>query len=111
MKGTRNIWSLQQVVSSLFMILALLWLTVSTPFVYADQLAQTEQGAANDDSNPFSNTTEEKNESSVNTLSEYLHDHHIADDSIKVLTKFYKCHPSDLYFAFHPELIVPPPEA
>ncbi len=110
MKGTRNIWPWQQVLSSLFMIVALLWLTVSTPFVYADQLAQTEQGQSNDN-NPFSNTTEERNESSVNTLSEYLHEHSVADDNIRVITSFYKCHPSDLYFAFHPELIVPPPEA
>ena len=95
--------------SSLFMIISLLWLTVSTPFVNAaDELAHTEQC---EDSNPFSSTTEEKNESSVNTMSEYLHDMSQMEHEFTVLAKFYKCHPSDLYFEYHPELISPPPEA
>jgi hypothetical protein len=97
------------------MITALLWLTVSTPFVYAaDQAVKKEvQKNANDreDNNPFSNTTEEKNESSVNTLSEYLHELHLVEQNTSIIVKYYKCHPSDLYFEFHPELISPPPEA
>jgi hypothetical protein len=99
------------------MLLTLAWLTVSTPFVYADQQAQKEiakqeQKASDDDnSNPLSGTNEEKSESGVNTLSEYLHDIHIADHPSSIVVKYYKCHPSDLYFAFHPELLSPPPEA
>jgi hypothetical protein len=101
--------------SAVFMILSLLWLTVSTPYVNAAQQLKKEtekkSGRSTDNTNPFSNTTEEKNESSVNTLSEYLHDYSQEEPVPVIVQKFYKCHSSDLYFAFHPELISPPPEA
>jgi len=96
------------------MILSLLWLTISTPYVNAAQNLKLEvekKSNSQDNTNPFSNTTEEKNESGVNSLSEYLHDQATEDPLTLILPKFYKCHPSDLYFAFHPELISPPPEA
>lgn len=98
------------------MILTLLWLTVSTPFVYAGQqvkkeVSQKQSGDKTSDNNPFSNTTEEKSESGANTISEYLHDHFQHEQVFTIITSFYKCHPSDLYFAYHPELISPPPEA
>jgi len=106
--------SLKSVISSLFMIMALLWLTISTPFVFASQQAQQKeiqkQTGSSEDKNPFSTTTEEKNESSASTLSEYLHDLNSANHHFIVLTRIYKCHSSDLYYAYHPELISPPPE-
>ena len=113
MNGKATYYTKLHIASSLFMIVALLWLTVSTPYVNAAPEVKKEMGKKSgmDDNNPFSNTTEEKNESSVNTLSEYLHDSS-QDVPIPVtITKYYKCHPSNLYFAFHPELISPPPEA
>jgi hypothetical protein len=100
------------------MLLALLWLTVSTPFVYADQQRQNtiekqlfDSAPEEECSNPFSNTTEEKTESGNSNLSEYLHEMAIHEHSFVILETFYKCHPSDLYFAFHPELFSPPPES
>ena len=60
------------------MILALLWLTVSTPFVFANAKKQAAQNIAintqsspidaseEDCTNPFGNTTEEKNPNSAN---------------------------------------------
>lgn len=102
---------MRQVAMSIFMMLTLLWLTVSTPFVYAADKAakqQTEQTA--DDSNPFSSTTEEKNEGGGAFLSEYLHEPTHTIEVGLVLKTFYKCHSSDTYFAFHPELNCPPPE-
>ena len=94
------------------MILTLLWLTLSTPFVYAaDKASKQKTEQSTDDSNPFSSTTEEKNEEGMTTFSEYLHDLHHEPDFSFVVKTFYKCHPSDTYFAFHPELISPPPEA
>jgi hypothetical protein len=97
------------------MIAALLWLTVSTPFVYSAQQIQKKQIKTEQkqyaDNNPFSNTTEEKNESGVNTLSEYLHDGHLMEQGFCIVTKYYKCYPSDLYIEYHPELLSPPPEA
>ena len=99
------------------MMLALLWLTVSIPFVYSAQQQMSSLTITTDipveideETNPFANTTEEKTESSGNTLSEYLHDMHAHMHYITVLEKYSKCHPSDLYYAFHPELISPPPE-
>ena|SRR5205809_3900423 len=105
-------FSLKSVISSLFMIIALLWLTISTPFVFASQQAQQKevQKQAGTDKNPLSTTTEEKNESSVSTLSEYLHDLNLMSHHFIVLTRMYKCHTSDLYYAYHPELLSPPPK-
>jgi hypothetical protein len=107
-------FSLKSVISSLFMIMALLWLTVSTPFVFASQQAQQneiqKQAGSDGDKNPFSTTTEEKNESSVSTLSEYLHDLTSTSHNFIVLTRMYKCHTYSVYYAYHPELISPPPE-
>ena len=103
---------LKSVISSLFMIIALLWLTVSTPFVFASQQAQQKeiQKQAGTDKTPLSTTTEEKNESSVSTLSEYLHDLNSMSHHFIVLTRIYKCPTSDLYYAYHPELLSPPPK-
>jgi len=107
-------------VSSLLMMVALLWLTVSIPFVYsfqqevkkeaAKQISSSEENTE-DSSNPLSNTNEEKTENGVNTLSEYLHELHLIEHHFTTITTFYKCHPSDLYLAYHPELVIPPPEA
>ena len=102
--------------SAIFMLFALAWLTVSTPFVYEDQQVKKElakqQASIPDEetANPLSNSNEEKTESGVIALSEYLHEIHIPDHPCILIDKYYKCHPSDLYFAFHPELISPPPE-
>jgi hypothetical protein len=96
------------------MIAALLWLTISTPFVFASQQAHQKeiqkQVGSSEDKNPFSTTTEEKNESSVSNLSEYLHDLNASNQHFIVVTRIYKCHTADLYYAFHPELLSPPPE-
>ena len=99
------------------MTLSLAWLTVSIPFVYASQqqiFSETRDiipGAMEEESNPFSNTTEEKTENGGNTLSEYLHDIHTQEHMSALLERYSKCHPSDLYYAFHPELLSPPPES
>ena len=106
--------ALKSVISSVFMIITLVWLTVSPPFVFASQQAQRKeiqkQAGNSENKNPFSTTTEEKNESSVSTLSEYLHDLNSVNHHFIVLTRIYKCHTADLYYAFHPELLSPPPE-
>ena len=96
------------------MIMALLWLTVSTPFVYSAQQIQKQiqkEQKQHSDNNPFSNTTEEKNESSVSTLSEYLHDQPSLENNFTFLIRLYKRYPSKIYYEHHPELLSPPPEA
>jgi hypothetical protein len=118
-KKRKNIFNLRHIVSSVLMLLALAWLTVSLPYVYASQKAQKEHNRAvqsqavpeEETCNPFANTTEEKTEGGVNTLSEYLHDMHQMAHHYVIIDKYYKGHLSNLYFAFHPDLLSPPPEA
>lgn len=104
-----------KILSSLLMIVTLLWLSISAPFVVADQKVKkevTEKKATDkNDNNPYSNTNEEKSETGVNTLSEYLHEVTHIEHPFVIIKQVYKCHSSDTYFAFHPELISPPPEA
>lgn len=122
MKGNKKKYSLLQQLSATFMILALLWLTISAPFVIAAQqeisrhdkaaniispLAGNEEEAAN----PFGNTTEEKAPSSTTFSEEFLHDHHKADYFFSVISQYHKCEDADIYVAYHGELLVPPPNA
>jgi hypothetical protein len=110
-----------QLASAVFMILALLWLTISAPFVYACQqeLAKqnkTEQtqshmaGNEEETANPFGNNTEEKAPNSTNSFSEeYLHDQHVADYFFSPGLQYHKCINARTYVAYHGELLVPPP--
>ena len=117
MNKRRSPYNLCHIISSILMLVALAWLTVSTPFVYAAQqeqakMAQHYSDTDGDDYNPFASTNEEKTENGTNNLSEeYLHHaHHIEQHFITVVT-YYKCHLADEYLAFHPESFSPPPEA
>jgi hypothetical protein len=115
MKGKQT-YTTRQLLSSMFMMLALAWLTVCLPYVNEDQQAyqtyieQTGDDSSTDDSNPLNNTNEEKTESGNSLLSEYLHDVTVIEHNFITLSSFYKCHPSDLYHAYHPDLVIPPPE-
>jgi hypothetical protein len=117
MDKRKNIFSLGHKISSIIMLLALAWLTVSLPFVYEDQLQRNDISVSypvespEDDSNPLAGTTEEKTPNGFNSLSEYLHDIHLMAHHSTIIVKYYKCHPTGLHYAFHPELISPPPEA
>src|SRR5688572_24489394 len=102
MEKRKKPYNLIQLASAVFMILALLWLTISTPFVYANaqkqsalkigiqsSLADTNE---EESANPFGNTTEEKNPNSSNSLSEeYLHDQHLNDHFFSIASQNYKC--------------------
>lgn len=96
------------------MIIALLWLTVSTPFVYsAQQILQDISlgGSPDEDStNPFGSTTEEKTESNANTVCEYLRHHDHLHELFTLITRDHISHNFNPYIAFHPELQSPPPE-
>ena len=112
--------------SGIFMMLVLVWLTVSAPFVtsFQMQMAEREQalhkdcdGGCNEkdattECNPFANTTEEKTEStsSLSFSEEYLHDHYEIIHTIDDLLRHDNCGHSALYIAFHGELLSPPPE-
>ena len=123
----RKYYSPFQLVSAVLMICALLWLTVSTPFVFEskqriaaakEQKAATAQAPmgseeqAEEEANPFGNTTEEKApSSSVNTMTEeYLHNNHSHYHIVSVIeSRSYAHRNAGTYVAFHGELLVPPP--
>lgn len=114
MKKQKNITTMGEVVSCLFMIFALLWLTVSLPFVnHAEQIAQEQlsDSPENSTSSQQNLPTEEKTESGSNNLSEFLHDHHFEMHEGYMIYLGYKLSPDDTYLAFHPEQLILPPEA
>jgi hypothetical protein len=123
MKKGSTIFQFKHQLVSVLMLVTLLWLTVSTPFVYASQLQLEEQHACSSSQNEESddeqeqactplgsNTTEEKTSGSVNSLSEeYLHFDselfHLAELSLNHT----RTHTVSEYVAFHGELLCPPP--
>lgn len=122
MKRRNKSYNLSQLLSAGFLIAALLWLTVSLPFVYESQKQIAKYSKSVNDqsshhcneeeaSNPFGNTTEEKAPSSSNTSvsEEYLHDHHIDEYILSIASRNHKCENSGIYNAFHGEVHVPPP--
>lgn len=120
MKRGRKVYSSFQLVSATVMILALLWLTVSTPFVYAAQQELAKQqkiekaaspltGNEEESSNPFGNNTEEKAPGNNSLSEEYIHNNHRIHFFSSVTTQYHKCENADTYIAFHGELLVPPP--
>jgi hypothetical protein len=117
-----TVYSLKHSISSVMMILALLWLTISLPFVYAAQQQLALQTAVNsskddagssknDNSNPFSNTTEEKAPGNSTISEEYLHGHNEHIELAEPRLNHVHYHFYNVYVAFHGELISPPPEA
>lgn len=115
MKKRKRLFSPLHVLSSVLMLALLTWLTVCLPFVaesqkaYKAQTEQTGKGAKSD--NPLNNTNEERSESGTSLLSEYLHEMPVLERHFVLLTSFFKGHPSDIYIAYHPDLVIPPPEA
>ncbi len=100
--------------AAILMILAMLWLTVSIPFVYeAKQILaeQTSSGSAStDDGNPFANATEEKNEKGVSTISEYVHELQDRHGCGPTAPEFDRNRNTSLFIAFYGEMLSPPPE-
>jgi hypothetical protein len=122
MKATKKIDTIFQQGSAVFMILALLWLTVSTPFVFASQQYLANQGKIADAStplseteeeasNPYSSNTEEKNPTSTSFSEEFLHDHPVTPAFHPETLQYHKGENDATYIAFHGELLVPPPNA
>jgi hypothetical protein len=117
MVRTKNIYSLFNKAAAICMIVALVWLTISAPFVLAaeQELAKSEKTSSavpgNDEetADPFGNNTEEKAPSGTSFSEEYLHDHPAHEYlSLNTLTH-YGCGNAGTYIAFHGELLVPPP--
>lgn len=123
MKKSKPTYCFFHKASAVFMILALVWLTVSTPFVCAfkqemakmakmDNTLHAGLAMEEDNSNPLGNNTEEKTPSSPTSFTEeYIHHSESTHFFLSQSAKFYKCTNTDTYTAFHGELLVPPPNA
>lgn len=100
------------------MLLVLAWLTVCLPYVYEGQQKQKHHSSqqaqgketADDNSNPLTNTTEEKAPGGINSLTEYLHEPHSLEQHFIILSSSFNHHACDVYFSFHPEKVSPPPK-
>jgi len=119
MKRPATQYTLRHKLSGILMLLALVWLTVSIPYVYRAQQeiakAEQQQPASGDDEsdNPFANTTEEKTCSSTNMpTEEFLHDHHheLPHHFTEITSDLIHAHEAT-YVAFHGEMLCPPPNA
>lgn len=106
--------------SAIFMFMALLWLSVSAPFIYGNQkdayntkCCSTQSpfaGAGDENNNPGGNNTEEKTPKTVNNFSEeYLHDDHGSDRLSVINLQYFKNQDAGIYLAYHGEPLVPPP--
>ena len=113
-------YNLTNLLAAFLMVLTLLWLTVSTPFVNAayqqqDLYTQSDNSPAEDipesEESPFNSATEEKTETNSNTLSEYLHYIHELSHMTGTSHKHDYSHSFDVYVAFHGELLCPPPNS
>ncbi len=123
MQKNKKTYNIYQKISAIFMMLCLIWLTISTPFVFAfqEKLAKMEKtsnsqspltGSEEETGNPLSNTTEEKTpNTSSNFSEEYLHEHHRTDYFFTMISVYNKYDNADTYHAYHGELLVPPPDA
>lgn len=122
MKKNGKTYSAFQLCSAVFMILALMWLTVSTPFVVSFQQEQAKQQKASkavsspisseeESSKPLSSSTEEKAPNTSSLSEEFLHTFHIISHFYTEVSQYHKHENSDVYIAFHGELLVPPPNA
>jgi hypothetical protein len=117
--NTRKLHTVKTLLTAIFLVGVLAWLTVSLPFVYnAQKVFHAQMAAASgsddksDNSNPLTNTTEEKTSSNTSMFAEeYLHDAHAAAHHFHTeLSNEYKIEQVATYTAFYGELLSPPPD-
>jgi hypothetical protein len=127
MKKNRKTYTTFQKASSIFLMLTLLWLTVSTPFIISSQeeLANkhntvnkadtSDNNCPLDDCNDettdgnANNNVEEKVPTANNLTEELMHEYHNVQHFTSQQSLYHKLENSDTYTAFHGELLVPPP--
>jgi hypothetical protein len=119
MKKNKKTYTFFQKATSVFLMLALLWLTVSTPFIITAQqelakqlkalsIDASETGSGDETTDSGNNNIEEKVPTASNLSEEYLHITHCFGIEISL---YHKQQNADDYIAFHGELLVPPPNA
>ena len=118
-----QLYSTREKAWGILMIFALLWLTISLPFVMEAKENLAIQSLISiplndmpvenceDTTNPLSNSVEEKAPGNASILEEYLHHTHVLLHAYNPELSHIDKHSSDLYCAFHGELLSPPPES
>jgi hypothetical protein len=116
MKHSKETYNPGNALAAILMVITLLWLTISTPFIYASeqqdvygQTNNTNGETPESEDSPLGNTTEEKTETGINILSEYLHH---TDDLSHLASRPQQqnvTHDVAVYVAFHGETLCPPP--
>jgi hypothetical protein len=124
MNKTKPSYSIFQKVAAVLLILTLVWLTGSTPFVMAAQqdLAKQQKAISIDipvnddcpddggtDTDNDGNNIEEKAPGGINIAEEFLHEHAADNYFTAAGSSSYPIENSDTYIAFHGELHAPPP--
>lgn len=118
MKKNHKKYGTHRLACVILMILALLWLTISAPFVYSNQkklaelskIATPNAGNEEEATNPFGNNPEEKVPADGSPLSEeYLTDNYKTAYFSSLVLEFHKYDSTSTYIAFHGEILVPPP--
>ncbi len=118
MRKAKYISILLRKINAAFFVLALVWLTVSTPFVMANQYSQDhltsiespiDNSGEEETANPLNSSSEEKPHNCNGLVEEYIH--HAA--TIIAFNYIELSHAigleADSYQAYHGELLVPPP--
>jgi hypothetical protein len=124
MNKIKTPYSIFQKAIAVFLILTLVWLTGSTPFVMAAQqdLAKQQKGISIDipvnddcpddggtDTDSDGNNIEEKAPGGINIAEEFLHEHAAENYLTSASSASYPIENSDTYIAFHGDLHAPPP--
>ena len=118
----QEIYTIKQKIWGVIMFLSLLWLTISLPFVYDAQQKLAKLSAIeipldnnpvenSEESNPLTNSVEEKTAGNSNILEEYIHHAHEGFTLDDPILSHIDQHSTDLYHAYHGELLSPPPES
>lgn len=120
MKQNQPAYSFSVKLSSLLMLLALIWLTVCTPVLYASIIHQQKYSsekseAGNRDetnSNPLTNTTEEKAPAGFSLNEEYLHHTPLPEHPwFGIVSQKRIVFSVSVYHAWHGEMHSPPPNS
>jgi hypothetical protein len=113
MKRSRITYSIIQKASTIFMMAALVWLTISLPLVYAGQQEIARQQQTDNTSSPFTGNEEESANPFGNgnsTEEKVPGSNSLSEDGLSTLARQYRsCENARDYIAFHGELLVPPP--
>lgn len=117
MQQPTHTYNFLQKAATVFLMVMLIWLTVSTPFIINSQQFQNDDVSAtwpcsdDDGCDTSGNDVEEKAPAGSNLSDEFLHEHYYATGYTLITSSNHRQENMDVYIAFHGELHAPPPNA